>query len=54
MNDMAADSPTTRREVELDSRVDETGFDNQRYQTTGDPSHLSGDERRARDERVKG
>lgn len=48
-----ADSPTTRREVENDSRVDKEGFDNKRYQTTGDPDYLSGSARDARDERAR-
>lgn len=53
-SDDMADAPTTRREVELDERVDREGTDNQRYQITGDPSYLRGDERKARDERTKG
>jgi hypothetical protein len=52
MSDMA-DSPTTRREVAIDPRVDAHDLDNQKYQNSGDPAYLSGDARKARDERVE-
>jgi hypothetical protein len=52
MSDMA-DSPTTRREVALDSRVDPHDIENQKYQNSGDPAYLRGDARDARDERTE-
>jgi hypothetical protein len=52
MNDMG-DSPTTRREVATDSRVDPHDLENQKYQNSGDPAYLSGSAREARDERVE-
>jgi hypothetical protein len=48
-----ADSPTTRREVAVDPRVDPHDLDNQKYQNTGDPNYLSGSAREARDEKTE-